>query len=62
MQKVELKKYPFVLIMGNDVYTLDEIVMGVANLHKLTALIVELVEDGVRDIDTIVNIIGRKIL
>jgi len=36
--------------------------MGVANLHKLTALIVELVEDGVRDIDTIVNIIGRKIL
>jgi hypothetical protein len=36
--------------------------MGVANLHKLTALVAELVEDGVRDIDTIVNIIGRKII
>lgn len=36
--------------------------MSVANLHKLTALVVQLIEDGVKDIDTIVNIIGRKML
>lgn len=50
------------LVTGSVVDIVDEIVMSVANLHKLTALVVELVEDGVRDIDTIVNIIGRKIL
>jgi hypothetical protein len=48
--------------MGIFADILDEIVMSVANLHKLTALTVELIEDGVKDIDTIVNIIGRKIL
>jgi hypothetical protein len=40
MQKVELKKYPFVMVIGIYRGIVDEALMSVANLHKLTAFVV----------------------
>ena len=60
-QRMKLEGNPFVLIVGTSMRILDESTASFTNLHKLTASIYELLADGVRDIDAVINVLGRRL-
>lgn len=50
------------LIIGTVLINLEESTINFTNLHKLVSFVFELIADGVRNIDTIINILGRKLV
>lgn len=60
-QSIKLEGCPFVLIVGTCLRILDESIASFTNLHKLATSIYELLADGVRDIDAVINILGRRL-
>lgn len=60
-QSIKLEGCPFILIVGTYPRILDESISNFTNLHKLPSNIYELLSDGVRDIDAVINILGRRL-
>ena len=60
-QNIKLEGCPFILIVGTCSRILDESISNFTNLHKLSSNIYELLSDGVKDIDAVINILGRRL-
>lgn len=58
---LEIKGCDFVLVIGKEEFNIDEKLLNVCNISRMIRDIYGLILDGLKCMDTIANIVGRRI-